>query len=317
MLVITNSERNYIVYCHVFPTGKTLKECKKYFGITCQGYKNRWGKGGSGYKGQLVYNAIEKYGWYNTKHYILFKNLTKEEAEQKEIELIAKYNTTDRRYGYNVAKGGQGGLVGANNPGSIKVVCVNTGEVFDTINDAAIKYNLCDRCISACCKGTRNTTGNHPDTGERMVWQYYDEWLVEPKEYNKSIKRKKSDERCVICVETGVIYDSVTEAANSVGLHRTTVGDVCRGKNNTAGGYRWAYYNEYIKDPDKYNKPIKQNKRTRNDKRFKKVLCIETNVIYNNCSEAADSIGVNRTTVGKVCRGENKTAGGYHWKYID
>lgn len=239
MLVITNNERNYIVYCHVFPNNK------KYFGITCQGWKKRWGKGGIGYKGQLVYNAIEKYGWYNTKHYILFKNLTKEEAEQKEIELIARYNTTDRKYGYNVSAGGDTPLLtGANNPGSIKVVCINTGEIFDTINDAAIKYNICDRCISACCKGTRHTTGNHPDTGERMIWQYYDEWLIEPKKHNKSIRIKKSDEKRVMCIETGVIYNSITEAADSIGLHRTTVGKVCRGKQKTAGKLHWKYIND-------------------------------------------------------------------------
>ena len=36
----------------------------------------------------------------------MYKELTKERAEQKEIELIAKYKTNNRQYGYNIEKGG-------------------------------------------------------------------------------------------------------------------------------------------------------------------------------------------------------------------
>ena len=313
MWVITNSKRNYIVYCHVFSNNK------KYFGITCQGYKKRWGKGGTGYKGQFVYYAIEKYGWHNTKHYILFKNLTREEAEQKEIELIAKYNTTDRRYGYNVSKGGDILLCGADNPSSVKVVCINTGEIFDTINDACEKYNICACNVSSCCKNKRNATGNHPETGEKLIWQYYDEWLIEPKEYiidyvdtNDTNKKKR-----IICIETNKIYDSIAEAADSVNVNRSSISNVCRGAHSIAGGYHWAYYDDYIKDPNKYNKLVKQNKSNYNSTKPKKVLCVETGVIYNSATEAANSININRSSVSKVCKGKQKTAGKLHWKYID
>lgn len=310
MLVITNNERNYIVYCHVFSNDK------KYFGITCQGWKKRWGKGGIGYKGQLVYDAIEKYGWYNTKHYILFKNLTEEEAEQKEIELIARYNTTDRRYGYNVSAGGDTPLLtGANNPNSVKIVCINTEEVFDTINEAAIKYNLCSKCISDCCKGKQSIAGNHPETGERMIWQYYDEWLAAPKKHIIDYTKTESEKR-VVCIETGIIYNNMVEAAKSINVKRSCISSVCRGKQRTSGGYHWAYYDDYIKDPDKYNK-LKHNNCNKPNNKPKRVLCVETNVIYNSITEAANSVGVYRTNVGGACRGEQKTAGGYHWKYIN
>lgn len=240
MSLITNNERNYIVYCHVFPNNK------KYFGITCQGWKKRWGKSGIGYKGQLVYNAIEKYGWYNTTHYILFKDLTEYEAKQKEIDLIARYNTTNRKYGYNVDKGGGDAptLYGIDNPNSKKIICINTGEIFNCISDACKKYNVCDRCISACCKDTRKTTGVHLDTGERLEWQFYDEWLIKLKQCSKIIQNKKSDEKRVMCIETNKIYNSITDAADSVSVHRTNVSKVCRGIRKTAGGYHWCYIDE-------------------------------------------------------------------------
>ena len=233
MSLIKTDKRNYIVYCHVFPNNK------KYFGITGQKPKERWGKGGINYKGQHVYNAIKKHGWYNTRHYILFKDLTEEEAKEKEIELISQYNTTNKEYGYNVSRGGDIAVCGADNYMSIKIICINTGEIFDCINDACRAYNLCNRCVSACCKGTRHTTGNHPDTGERLVWQFYNEWLIQPKEYNNAIRNR--NEQRIICIETGVIYNSITDAANSINVHRTNISRVCRGVQNTAGGYHWKY----------------------------------------------------------------------------
>ena len=53
-----------------------------------------------------MYNAIQKYGWENIKHEILFENLSKEEAEQKEIELIEKFKSYNDKFGYNITKGG-------------------------------------------------------------------------------------------------------------------------------------------------------------------------------------------------------------------
>ena len=50
-------------------------------------------------------NAIKKYGWANIEHKILYTNLSKEEAEQKEIELIKEYKSNKREYGYNLTEG--------------------------------------------------------------------------------------------------------------------------------------------------------------------------------------------------------------------
>lgn len=89
----------YTVYMHTCPNDKI------YIGITCQEIKERW-KNGKGYRGAFFYKAIQKYGWENIKHEVLFEGLTKEQAEEKEIELIALYKSNQREYGYNVANGG-------------------------------------------------------------------------------------------------------------------------------------------------------------------------------------------------------------------
>ena len=45
----------------------------------------------------------------------------------------------------------------------------------------------------------------------------------------------------------------------------------------------------------------------------KKCRCIETGRVFNTISEAEEILGI--CHVSDVCRGERKTAGGYHWEY--
>lgn len=92
----------YSVYIHI-----NKFNGKVYVGITCRKPEYRWNNGKGYYKNaqSKMYNAIQKYGWENFEHKILFENLTKEEAEKKEIELIEQYKSYDDKFGYNITKG--------------------------------------------------------------------------------------------------------------------------------------------------------------------------------------------------------------------
>ena len=79
---------------------------KKYIGITSEINPNKRWKNGQGYKKQLFYKVIVKYGWNNFQHKIIYTNLTEKEAKQKEKELIAFYKTNNSLYGYNQTWGG-------------------------------------------------------------------------------------------------------------------------------------------------------------------------------------------------------------------
>lgn len=48
---------------------------------------------------------------------------------------------------------------------SVKVVCIETGEVFDSIKKAAEKYKISSSCICCCCKGKSKTA-------KRLHWKY-------------------------------------------------------------------------------------------------------------------------------------------------
>ena len=49
----------------------------------------------------------------------------------------------------------------------------------------------------------------------------------------------------------------------------------------------------------------------------KKVLCIETNKIYNTGREACNDTGVNWKYISDCCCGRQKSAGGLHWKFYE
>ena len=94
----TTMENDYSVYDHITPDGM------HYYGTT-NNIKRRWGYNGIYYKGTTLQPYIEKYGWQNIQHIVLFETLSKEDALSIEDSLIVsgweKENCINqRRSGY-------------------------------------------------------------------------------------------------------------------------------------------------------------------------------------------------------------------------
>lgn len=51
----------------------------------------------------------------------------------------------------------------------------------------------------------------------------------------------RTDDFLIVCVETGKIYDSITQAAIDMSLHRNTIRGVLNGKFKQTGGYTFKY----------------------------------------------------------------------------
>lgn len=116
----------YCVYVHILKSDR-----RKYIGLTKYGENpNRRWNNGNGYRDNVYfYNAIQKYGWGNFEHVILFSELTKEQAVVKERACIKLFNTQDRLYGFNLTVGGDG-TVGL------------SPEIRDKINSANTKHHV-------------------------------------------------------------------------------------------------------------------------------------------------------------------------------
>ena len=86
--------KKYRVYMHEFPNGHV------YIGVTSQTLKDRW-KNGSGYNNINVGYAIQKYGWDNVKHYLLYEGSDKNTADAVEAYMIHQTKANMPEHGYN------------------------------------------------------------------------------------------------------------------------------------------------------------------------------------------------------------------------
>ena len=228
---------NYCVYSHTSPNNK------KYIGITSQKPERRWRTDGVGYKNHIFFwRAIQKYGWNNFKHEILYINLTKEEAEQKEIELIAFYNSNNENYGYNMSSGGESGSKGYKHTEETK------------------------NHMSENRKGKKNAMyGRHhtKESIEKGRIKHLRENLSKETIYKMSVakKGKKRDKQAiekqidsisnnVICLETKIIYKNTKVAGATNNLDPSSISKVCRNQRETCGGYHWAYLKDLSKNDE-------------------------------------------------------------------
>ena len=68
------------------------------------------------------------------------------------------------------------GRCGSKNPESRPVICIETGEIFESISLAAKWCGLkSQQMIGQVCLGKRKSAGRHPITGKKLHWKYADD----------------------------------------------------------------------------------------------------------------------------------------------
>ena len=116
----------------------------------------------------------------------------------------------------------------------------------------------------------------------------------------------KKNRRKVICIETGAVFESLSDAAKWAGVTDSYMCKLCKGKKATGGGYHWRYEDEEYNFVGKnYVQPKKQ------------IICLETQKIFESAKDAAEAVGVSEVSIRNACRGKSHTSGGYHWAYTD
>ena len=223
----------YTVYQH-----KNKINGKNYFGITSRNPVERWRKDGSGYKtSPHFYSAIQKYGWDNFEHIILFTNLTKEEACLKEKELIKQYNSMNREYGYNSTSGGE--MFVMNEETKQKISNSMKGKK-NGLNHPCSEEKK--RKISEAQKG-RSFTEEHKQKLSEAAKKRHVPCSEEKKQkLSKNYPHKKK----VYCQELDTVYESVQECGRQLGIPATNISKLCRGRGKTLNGYHLKYYDDTI-----------------------------------------------------------------------
>lgn len=315
-------ERNYVVYMHVAPNGK------RYIGITKQSKaENRWRCGESYYYNEYMSHAVAEFGWDNFQHFILFENLTRKEAEEKEIELIAKYDTTNRDKGYNISPGGY-------------LVADETREKLSKAGMGRIPWNKDKKgCFSeetlAKFSAQRKGRVTSEETKEKLRKLFTGRPLTAEQKRKLSEAHKGKE----VSAETReklrkvmigknpsgsdnprsnqvsqydmsgnriAVFGSMREAERETGIHFAAIQRCCAGKAYSAGGYI------FKKNCDE-KIAVKKNPR---EKQVVVQYDLNGNKLgeYDSILSASKATGINTGAISMNCNGKNKRAGNYIFK---
>ena len=232
---------SYVVYRHTFPNNKV------YIGITGQRPEKRW-RNGFGYThNRYLKDAIQKFGWDNVKHEILLEGLTKEQSEQKEIELIADHKSNQREHGYNLSTGGENGARGV-----IREYTWNKGktgvysqEVKERISNGLKKYYATHESTSATKYVKGQKAWNKGKKTPCEVRQKLSE--AHKKLKGENAPRSRAVVKLSLQGEAIAIYASARDAAEKNNLKKDSNSLIlrcCKGETKTAYGYKWKFYEE-------------------------------------------------------------------------
>ena len=237
-------EKRYTVYVHTFPNGK------RYVGITGNKPEVRWGVHGKCYMRKCDGNyvqprmayAILKYGWENVVHEILFEGLTKEDAEQKEIELISFYKSNLGEFGYNIESGGHANKTSEETRKKLSEVLRGKPKTEEH------KKNLSKARVGV----------SHPiseETKRKMSVAMIGHPVTEATRRKLSESRKgkyggannPSARKVIQYTKNGdliKVWDYATQASDALGIHLGNLIQCCRGNLKSCGGFVWRYSEE-------------------------------------------------------------------------
>lgn len=280
---------NYTVYIH-----QNKINNKKYIGITKQRPEKRW-RNGEGYKSSPhFYSSIKKYGWDNFDHIILFTNFSENEAKTKEIELIKSYNTMDNKFGYNCTKGGDGVTGRKMTQKQIeKLRLINTGRKASSETKEKLRKAMTGRIMS-------------------------DEWKNRISESHKGDKNPSAKP----IVQLNSNYELIKEfgcavyAQSELGIFVSHINAVCLRREKSAGGFIFMFKDDY-----ENNKKLLENKSAKIHKHKTPVNQFNLNgeliKTFESIKQATKELRIEKSSIIKVCKGKQKTAGGFTWSYAD
>lgn len=287
---------------------------KKYVGQTNKDEPAKRWKNGNGYKGQdVIWDAIQKYGWNNFSHTILEKVSTQKEANEKEKYYISFYNCLACNHnGYNVAEGGTNGypLAGYSNEQK-QAYAEKQSRIgkqrFE--NNPELKQKMSD--ISRAYWVEENK--RKASLQKKKYYKQNPEKLKKLLEQGESLIEKVSIP--VKCIETKQEFKSISEAGRWANVSGECISLYLKGKEKYAGRHpetgqrlHWCYPNDNIEELEKkiYN-----------------IVCIETNECFETAVEAGKKYQVdssalckhlNHPETYKSCGKHPITQQRLHWK---
>lgn len=143
------------------------------------------------------------------------------------------------------------------------------------------------------------------------------EGIIERSEEYQKLRKKFVEENSkkVICLDTGIVYDSIRSTCRELNIDRKSLLDVLNGKQYIINGKHFEYFSdnsslEYCKQR------IEQIETERN--RFKKkVICLDTMEIFNSISEAEKKYDLQHSALILNLQGKNISCKDLHFEFAE
>ena len=174
-------------------------------------------------------NAMEKYGLNNFSFEVLIKFIdgpfNKKYLNKFEEYFGKKYDAINRNKGYNIREYGTHGKMSNETLQVIKEKCSGIGNGFygkKHSKESKIKMSL------------KQIGENNPRYGKVGLKGAKNPFFGKKGKDNPHSKS-------VICIETGIKFDSIRLASRFINKASTSITKCCKGKANTCGGFHWEY----------------------------------------------------------------------------
>lgn len=232
------------------------------------------------------------------------------DAKEKEVELIEKFRSFEKEYGYNLTKGGDGtvGLKRSKeqiqflkNLLSKKVYQRELDGTFvkewNGLREIERKTGFCRQNITACCN--KKVFQAHG-----YIWSFDKNYIAKKK------KRKNCKTVYQYDLDGNFIneWESLSAIQKILGYNKNNLSHCCLGEIQSAHGFIWSY--------EKRNDIIYENKNLQKQRKIyqfsKEMILIKE---WDNLESIENTLGYGRSAISTCCRCESKTAYGYVWRY--
>lgn len=222
---------------------------KKYIGQSVD-IKSRWSKHKNELESNIHHNQYlqqswNKYGKENFKFYIIIE-CSKSELNELEICYIKKFDSINKKYGYNLTKGGDKKVQFtydvlekiSNSSSKFPVLQFTLDGIlvnqYKNCNVAAKELNLESKRLYQCCQNNERYK-----TAYGYIWIYEHNYKIY--EFSVENYKKKPFTKTVAQYdkENNLInkYDSGIDASIKTGINIKSIYKVCRGERKSIHGY--------------------------------------------------------------------------------
>lgn len=256
-----------------------------------------------------MYNAIQKYGWDNVQHWILYGGLSFKDACAMEQKLIAIFKTNCRRYGnefgYNMTDGGEGapghksgekvsrtnrerllGKKGKDCPNSRPVVC--DGIEYESLT----QFKELNGNPKGNIEGWLNGKIGMPEYWYNKELQYKDVGF-------EAVKKTACVNRDKKVMANDIVFDTLEDCAKYLGTSASNICLYLNGKRRPP--------EDIIESNLRYEGEDFHEFKPLSKRSLGKMKCSIDGKIFASCKDLADYLGLKKNTVWSWLVGKNKT----------